>query len=66
MFFGSSSYCLCKCKHCFVFLALGVNEFVLFIMPLQIYVKDQHTHINNLANVCFQIFIINQLCTPLV
>ena len=49
-----------------VFLALGVNECVLFIMPLQIHVKDRHIHINNLANVCFQIVIINQLCTPLV
>ena len=28
--FESFSYCLCKCKHCLVFLALGVNEFVLF------------------------------------
>ena len=43
--FESFSYCLCKCKHCLFFLALGVNEFGLFIMPLQIHVKDRHTHL---------------------
>ena len=45
--FESFSYCLCKCKHCLVFLALGVNEFVLFYHAVKIHVKTG-THICNI------------------
>ena len=43
--FESFSYCLCKCKHCLFFLALGVNEFVLFIMPLKYMSRPAHTFV---------------------